>query len=79
MKYKAGKLNAGKWAVFQGKQYFVDTVVESELLAKKRAVELSAQWYQSMMDECHVKWVSIREELGEDTYRSDFDWGDVLA
>lgn len=52
MKYKAGKLNNGKWAVMTGKKYFTSTVCETENEAIIKACEKSAQWYMQQMHEC---------------------------
>jgi len=79
MKYGTMEHN-GKFYVSSGnRKFFDDTKSDTELAAKKRACEMSAQWYQQKMDECQRQWVSIREQLGEDVSQSDYDWGDVLA
>lgn len=50
MKYKAGKLDSGKWAVISGKDYFPDTSSSSRKDAERLAIEFSIKWHQRQID-----------------------------
>ena len=77
MKYSAKQLSNGKWAVFSGKKYFINTVHNNEFYVKRRAIELSAQWYQSKIDECKNSWFDIQIKNGQNIDESN--WSNILA
>ncbi len=81
MKYTAKRLpnNPEKWAVFEGKQYFIGTLCNSEFEAKERACELSARWYFTQVGLCEKEWLALREKAGIDISEDIHAWGDVLA
>ena len=45
MKYKAGQLNNGKWAVLTGSKYFTESVTDSKQAAERDALIRSMQWH----------------------------------
>ena len=47
MKYKAGKLSNGNYAVMCGSKYFTSTVTESKEEAEQKALKMSAIWYMN--------------------------------
>ena len=51
MKYKAGQLNDGKWAVLTGSKYFTESVTDSKQAAERDALIRSMQWYYAMSEE----------------------------
>ena len=59
MKYKAGQLNNGKWAVLTGNKHFPSTITENEQEAKERAIIMSMQWYQEQMDSAYDELCKI--------------------
>lgn len=71
MKYKAGQLNNGKWAVFTGRKYFPNTVCDSENDAHIQACEMSARWYQDKMDECAREWEKAHRKNGKRNHYED--------
>ena len=95
MKYNAKQLtkqssNSGKWAVFTGKQYFVDTLCDTKNEAVIQACEYSARWYQEQMDNCRELWEDTHRDSGKvDIFNDnatretgiDFDseWGNILC
>lgn len=90
MKYNAKQMPDGKWAVFAGKKYFVNTVCDTENDAIIKACEMSAQWYQVEMDNCQKIWEETHRANGKvdhyDDNRTpetamDFwnEWGNVLC
>jgi hypothetical protein len=45
MKYKAGQLNDGTWAVLTGSKYFTESLTDSKQAAERDALIRSMQWY----------------------------------
>lgn len=79
MKYKVIELSTGDLAVGYGvknKRFFADTVTNDRKQAEIRAVELSAQYYQSMINACHNKWEELQ---GGETNEHGSNFGDILA
>jgi hypothetical protein len=67
MKYTAKPLQtqSGKWAVFQGKKYFTDTVTDSKVEANKQAMIMSANWHWNEIRALQKKLVKIDPELND--------------
>ena len=61
MKYQAKKNRRGKWAVFQGRKYFLSTSTDDELEAKQRALVMSMQWYEQQKD---LAWDELKKISG---------------
>jgi type IV pilus biogenesis protein CpaD/CtpE len=76
MRYKVVELPEGKYAVGFGKRYFTDEVYDSEQAAQIRVVEMSAQYYQSMIYACQSKWEELQ---GGETNENGSNFGDILA
>lgn len=72
MKYKAGKISNGNWAVCHGTSYYPDT--ESSDLAKVEhlAVTMSIQWHQRQI-------YKIEAAAIKDGILRDGDLSDILA
>ena len=94
MKYKAKRLKSGelegKWAVFTGTKFFVDSLCDTENEAKIQACEYSAHWLQTQMDDCRANWEDAHRANGKvDNWDDnatketmmDFDreWGNILC
>lgn len=81
MKYQAKQLqggdDAGKWAVFTGSKYFPDTVDSSKAWVERRALEMSAQWYQRQVEKAEMEWRALNEAHPD--LDTDYEWGDVLC
>jgi hypothetical protein len=79
MKYKVIQLSTGDLAVGYGvknKRFFADTVTTDRKQAEIRALEKSAQYYLSMIDQCQNKW---EEMQGGETNENGSNFGDILA
>lgn len=62
MKYRAGKLSSGKYAVFCGRtKYFTNTVSESLSYAKEQAILMSISWYDQQAREAFDKLCKTAE------------------
>jgi hypothetical protein len=78
MKYKAGELSNGKYAVFVNKgEYFVSTVVDTMQEAEILALEHSARWYQKQIDSAWLEWVKKQEAVDASILQEK--WSNVLA
>ena len=59
MEYTSRQFSDGKWAVFSGKAYFIDTITSNEEEAKIEALKMSAIWYRDQMDKAHKELEKI--------------------
>jgi hypothetical protein len=50
MKYKAGKLPNGNWAVTYGTSYYPDTESRDLVEVERKAVMMSIKWHQRQID-----------------------------
>lgn len=68
MKYKAKQVKDGYWAVFTGKQYFVNTVTSNKATAEKSALVMSAHWHQDQIDKIHKEMLKkgFAEEMNDE-------------
>lgn len=62
LKCRPGQLSDGKWAVFKDKRtYYTDSVCDTEVEAKVKALEYSARYYQMHLDRCRDAWEQLTE------------------
>lgn len=69
MKYKAGLLKNGNFAVFSGKKYFVNTESSSVDYVKEKALLMSLEWYAEQKEKA---WRAL-EQQAEKTDRLSYD------
>ncbi len=70
MKYKAKQLSNGKWAVWTGQSYFVNTVTLVEKDARVEALYMSGHWHLDKLLEIQTKLA----ECGVIDDRDPYGW-----
>ena len=72
MKYSAKRMTDGKWAVFTGKSYFTATVTDTQKVAERKALVMSAQWYYNQA--CEAYEIAEKKGLLDEYDGSLGDW-----
>jgi hypothetical protein len=73
MKYTARQIldGSGNWAVWTGKEYWIDTITSDKKEAEIRACTMSARWHQDQMTLIHNKLEKLDPESFDDLYNRD--------
>lgn len=90
MKYKAVKLQNGKYAVGSSKKFFPKTMCDTENKAQIKACEESALWYDYKKSECERKWAKLHRANGkkeqweddgnpENAFDFELEWAGVFC